>query len=97
MTMHMITRLTFLIAALVMAVVSAFGPMQVSCAAELNNVENLKTAMLDLENPHLVYILDPQLASSIYIVDGDEAGLVGLISAGHLPNMVMSVDNTLSA
>lgn len=92
MTMHMTTRSTFLIAALIIAVASASGHTQVSCAAELNTAEKLKTATLDLQNPHLVYILDPQLASSIYIVDGDEAGMVGLISAGHLPNMVMSVD-----
>ena len=61
MTMHMTTRSTFLIAALIIAVASASGHTQVSCAAELNTAEKLKTATLDLQNPHLVYILVQRL------------------------------------
>jgi len=66
--------------------------MQGFRAAELKVVEDLDTATLNPDNPHLVYIVDPKLATDIFIVDGDEADMVGMISAGHLPNMVMSVD-----
>ncbi len=78
--------------ALVLVMVLAQGGIQVSQAAEFNVAEDLDTATLDPDDPHRVYVLDPELATSIYIVDGDEADMVGLISAGQLPNMVMSTD-----
>src|SRR3954462_15379779 len=82
----------FRTAVLVLAMVSVPGSMQGFRAAELKVVEDLDTATLNPDNPHLVYIVDPKLATDIFIVDGDEADMVGMISAGHLPNMVMSVD-----
>jgi len=82
---------------LVLMMVSAPWGMKIPLAAELNVAEDLETETLDPNDPHLVYILEPNLATNIYIVDGDEADMVGMISAGQLPNMVLSADrNRLS-
>jgi methylamine dehydrogenase heavy chain len=80
--------------ALALAMVLASGSGTVSRAADPAATEDLETSTLDPDDPHVVYVLDPALATSIYAVDGDEADMAGLISAGQLPNMVVSADRS---
>lgn len=62
--------------------------------AQLDVAEEHTTVTLDAPDPHRVYVLDPVfphlIASKIWVYDGDDGALLGMMNTGYVPNLVLS-------
>ena len=52
---------------------------------------------LEPGNPHRVYVIDPVfphlIASKVWVYDGDEGELLGMMNTGYVPNLVLAPDH----
>lgn len=55
------------------------------------------TNTLEPGNPHRVYVLDPVfphlIASKVWVYDGDDGTLLGMMNTGYVPNLVLGQDH----
>ena len=89
---------TWLGAILGVALLAGHVSAQVPEGAALGTQEDHPTRTLPEPDPHWVYILEPVfpylVSSKVWIVDGDDLGIVGMASAGYVANLVLSHDRS---
>ncbi len=65
--------------------------------AQLEVAEEHTTVTLDAPDPHRLYVLDPVfphlIASKVWVYNGDDGKLLGMMNTGYVPNMALSPDH----
>jgi methylamine dehydrogenase heavy chain len=83
---------------LVGALLAGLAWAQLPSESTIRGAEEHTVATLPPPGPHTVYVSDmvfPHLiASKVYVIDGDQRAIVGMMNTGYLPNVVLARDTS---